>query len=233
MPWLPIFVDEQDAQGLLQWLNAHRDIAFLVSNGPNQWKAVPTIPEAVDGRYILWHIPSGPLWHPNDCCEVTVIKDPFQGWVGPNDEGMQPLPGEVSVPCVGDDPNIFRLDLHARHCPYSERELAQHVVRYSSLRRPKDHLHLSCFQWTGDRYGKAPDSGWKFWEQLNIWVANKAVRLGRFQAEDDDRDSDNEWGFWAFPSALGKLKSGMAYDANNWDLTEEIRMASAPQIQLQ
>jgi hypothetical protein len=50
-------------------------------------------------------------------------------------------------------------------------------------------------------------------------IDRKATRL---------KPSGEQWSFRAFPSTLGKLKGGMAYEAKGWDLDEAIRTADDP-----
>jgi len=82
MPWLPIYADFNDFRTIHDWLNASEELAFLVSDGPNRWRAVRTVPALDPDRVCLWHIPSGalPLLHSHPSLEVSSITDPWRGW---------------------------------------------------------------------------------------------------------------------------------------------------------
>jgi hypothetical protein len=69
----------------------------------------------------------------------------------------------------------------------------------------------SGFQWTG---GSLQTARWV--ASLEDWFSRNAVRLH------DDGGSEV---FWAFPSALQRLKSGLRYDSRNFDLDQSIRDA--------
>jgi hypothetical protein len=60
MPWIPIYVNELDAPVLIERLNQAPEIAFIVSDGPQRWRAVTSIQNVPDGDACMWHIPSGP-----------------------------------------------------------------------------------------------------------------------------------------------------------------------------
>jgi hypothetical protein len=66
---------------VLAHLNADEEIAFLVSAGPDRWRAVEQVPNLEPGRTLLWHRPDGalPLLQPDGT--ETLIPDPFAGWV--------------------------------------------------------------------------------------------------------------------------------------------------------
>ena len=60
--WLPMYLHGNDLELLCEWLNAEKEIAFLVSNGERKWIAVDRVEKPlIEGKYILWHIPSGPI----------------------------------------------------------------------------------------------------------------------------------------------------------------------------
>src|SRR5215469_7465807 len=81
MPWLPMYTDEVDVRELLNLLNRHPDIAFIVSNGPGRWIARSEMPSVSDSRYCIWHTPSGPLplIGPQGCPQ-NVVNSPWEGW---------------------------------------------------------------------------------------------------------------------------------------------------------
>lgn len=116
-------------------------------------------------------------------------------------------------------PAVIRLQLWLRHHPYSDTEKATLPVLVSWWMTGEHLLPASDFQWNGDRYQKAPQEIWRWWRRLKAFVTRQAIPL---------TPSGQRWSFWAFPSALCKLKSGMAYYARGWDLTEAILRAEDP-----
>ena len=80
MPWLPMYVNKGDSNLLLTLLNEDRDIAFIVTNGNKKWKAIETIERLEDGRYCIWHVPSGPLPLVGSFRKKAHVKDPWAGW---------------------------------------------------------------------------------------------------------------------------------------------------------
>jgi hypothetical protein len=80
----------------------------------------------------------------------------------------------------------------------------------------KDLLELSGIDWIGDHFAPiglgASPLGKKWWRRLKRWVSDSATRLPTGRVS-----------FWAFPSALEKLKSGMRYYANCFDLSAALR----------
>jgi len=77
-------------------------------------------------------------------------------------------------------------------------------------------LVVSDFQWTGSHFRPAPPQMQRWWNRMKSWVDRSAVKLRA------------DPGFWAFPSALQKLKSGMGYYSRNFDLDDAIRNAEIP-----
>src|SRR5689334_7347129 len=82
MSWLPIYADSNDFRDIHEWLNSCEELAFIVADGPQKWRAVNSIPELQPGRVCLWHVPSGPLplVHPPPSRETSEIADPWGGW---------------------------------------------------------------------------------------------------------------------------------------------------------
>jgi len=66
----------------LGWLNTSEELAFIVTDGPGRWIAVPTIQAIENPRICLWHVPSGPLplLHPQPSQAIGSISDPWAGW---------------------------------------------------------------------------------------------------------------------------------------------------------
>jgi hypothetical protein len=244
MPNLPFFADERDRTDLAQRLNADPEVAFLVPDGPldpqvalaarldasrgdrteitvyppfgmiddgyrQRWKAVRSVAGLKDGRHSLWHIPAGPLPLLTIVGRTEVIPDPWGGWVeqSPGADPTTPYfgPGHVAE---------IRLELRTRHRPYTEAEKASLPMLVSTWDREEDVLVGSSFGWIGGRRRPATQPTWRWWNRLKAWIKRAATDIGHGRHH-----------FWAFPSALRKLKGGMAYDAWGWDLTNGIRTA--------
>lgn len=215
MPWLPIFVDEHDAKLLVHWLNQEEEIAFLVPAGQGKWKAVSSVAGLKDGEYSLWHIASEPLPLWCGSCDYGVIENPWEGWTEPLNGGSLTTPNS-GVNC----PGVIWLTLRTRHQPYSQQELNELPVCDALLMKGKDIMSVSDFEWI-DRYQQAPRQTHRWWRRLKYWVTCQAVKL----TPGGMRES-----FWAFPSAFGKLESGMEYYAHGWDLTMALRAAKGKTI---
>jgi len=242
--WLPFFVDEQDIRVLLDRLNSDPDVAFIVPNGPlesdedrerairklleqsgqtgatrvvtmgrldtghrQQWRAVKTVDALADGHHALWYKPAGPLpLLKADRASNQPIPDPFAGWTEeiPDGQGFRPYFGPSS-------PADIRLTVWTRHRPYTpeERKTAREAI--SHWMGDHDHLVASDFQHL------AASDAWL--ARLEVWMSTVAVRLGSAQAQET---------WWAFPSALRKLKAGTQYYANGFNLDRSIREAQAP-----
>ena len=241
--WLPFFVDDQDVRILLDRLNSDPDVAFIVPNGPlesdedrarairkllqqsgrtnatsivtmgrlptdhrQQWRAVKTVDALADGHHALWYRPAGPLpLVKADRMSDQSIPDPFAGWTEevPSAQAFEPYFGSSS-------PAAIRLKLSTRHRPYTAEE-RKTGERISYWMGDRDFLVGSGFQHS------ALSDAWLV--RLEHWMSTVAARLGGPKREDT---------WWAFRSALSKLKAGMRYDANGFNLDSSIREAQIP-----
>ena len=82
MPWIPMYLTDEDVPTLLNLLSDDREIAFLRSDGPRRWRAVERLDSLDRKRVALWHVPSGPLpladkHRPEP---IAFIEDPWAGW---------------------------------------------------------------------------------------------------------------------------------------------------------
>lgn len=247
MPSLSFFIDEQDIGLLRDRLNADPEIAFIVPDDPSEnkkaqprrgpafmveggelrgkvehprrWKAVQTVDALTDGLQSLWHVPAGalplieikrdlgsmplmPLIGPNSPPRHPPIPDPWSGWTGTDQFGPGCLPW-------------IRLELTMRHWPYTEQERATLQELKAFWIDSDDMLVVSDFQWTGGHFRPAPPQTLRWWNRMKRWVDRNAVQL----------PTQARFSFWAFPSALQKLKSGMRYYSRNFDLDDAIRRA--------
>jgi hypothetical protein len=251
MPSLSFFVDEHDLRLLLDRLNADPEIAFIVPDDPlgpesekpdqtprhspvfhvhrvrdgdlelemgrshrQRWKAVRVVDTLKDGEHSLWHVPAGPLplievdtgprpLIGQEGARFAPIADPWAGWIGP--PGFGP----------GCHPWI-RLELWTRHRPYTQQERSALHELVAFWLDQNDMLVVSDFQWTGSHFRPAPPQTQRWWNRMKSWVDRSAVKLRA------------DPGFWAFPSALRKLKGGMGYYSRNFNLDNAIRNAEIP-----
>jgi hypothetical protein len=236
---LSFFADEDDARILLDRLNVDPEIAFIVPDGPRmpppnqpmpaspptgrpaglvatlavdpcgwgsdgywqRWRTVRPVDGLKDGGHTLWHIPAGPLVRgPGPGREPQPIPDPWLGW-----SWERPICQPNLMPAT-----TIRLNLVTRYAAYTpqERTTLRSLVSYWLK---GDLVVASDFQWTG---GSLQTARWA--ASLEDWFSRNAVRLH------DDGGSEV---FWAFPSALQRLKSGQRYDSRNFDLDQSIRDA--------
>jgi hypothetical protein len=238
MPSFSFFIDGQDVALLLDRLNQDREIAFVIADErmetgrrelgfciedaalkaaverPQKWKAVRTVDTLVDGSQSLWHVPGGPLplvnvrnrpasmplVGPSNSPLYPAIPDPWNGWTGTDQFGPACAPW-------------IRLDLWTRHRPYTEQERSRLQVLNAFWAGTADMLVVSDLQWTGSHFRPAPPPTQRWWNRMKGWLDRNAIRLRRNPS------------FWAFPSALQKLKGGMRYYSRHYDLNENIRIA--------
>lgn len=247
MPALSFFIDDQDLALLLARLNADPEIAFIVPDvlpeteskvlhrastrsrlplihrfrdgirndlkiqqaKDSPWKAVRTVDALTDGLNNLWHVPAGslPLIEVDPGpqplgVQFPPIPDPWAGWIGPR--------------CFGSGCHAWiRLELWTRYQPYTEQERASLYEQNFFWLKGHEMLVVSNLQWTGSYFRPAPPQTQRWWNRMKGWIERNAFRL------------HSNPGFWAFPSALQKLKNGMQYYSRDWDLDDGIRRAES------
>jgi hypothetical protein len=244
---LSFFADEQDARILLDRLNGDPEIAFIVPDGPRmpppnermpvsppigspptkgfavartiepcdwgwgwdsywqRWRAVRPVDGLKDGKYTLWHISAGPLMvSDNGPGRRGWRPDPWAGWTS-----ERPVCEPNLTPAA-----TIQLELVTRYAAYTPEERT--TIRPLMWQWTKgDVLGASNFKWSGASLqpgGSLQTARWA--TSLEEWFSRNAVRLL------DARHSD--WVFWAFPSALQRLKAGLRYGARGLDLDESI-----------
>jgi hypothetical protein len=182
-----------------------------------RWKAARAVDALKDEEHSLWHVPAGPL----PLIEINSGPRPL---IGPEGPGHLPIPdpwtGWIGPPGFGPGCHPWiRLELWTRHRPYTRQERnACHQLNAFWLNKKDDMLVISGLQWTGSYFRPAPPQTQRWWNRMRGWVDQHAVRL---QANPI---------FWAFPSALQKLKDGMRYYSRNFDLEDAIRNAENPRL---
>jgi hypothetical protein len=238
------FADEQDARILLDRLNADPEIAFIVPDGPRfpppdqpmpalppagdrprttfvlailacgsgdywqRWRAVRPVDRLDDGEHILWHMSAGPLVKSDGLLrgELQPIPDPFVGW---NSERPVCRPNVMAHATI-------RLNLVTRYAAYTPEERAT-LRRLNAYWLKGDLLVASDFQWSAASLqpgGSLKTARWV--AGLEDWFSRNAVAL---------HDRGNTDAFWAFPSALRRLKAGMPYYSRGFELDEAIHEA--------
>jgi hypothetical protein len=195
----------------------------LVDTGYRQrWKAVRAVEALRDGAYSLWHTPGGPLPLLREGGSEGVIPDPWAGWTEERPVGETPYLGP------GHSAEI-RLEVWTRYRPYTASERASLPRAMSYWTGDRDLLVVSDFLWIGDEfsdiYGPAPQATQQWCSRLEEWFAHSAVRIDDETLPDAETDEQGTWSFWAFPSALRKLRDGMEYVARGWDLDQGIDAA--------
>jgi hypothetical protein len=107
MPNLSLSLNAEGVAKLLKFLSDEPEIAFIVSVGPDKWRAVNRVTSLPDGKHAIWHDPGGPLPRFNSRGQpVGVVGNPWRGWTAHR-------PGDQTVPFFGDCHCVFHLELHA------------------------------------------------------------------------------------------------------------------------
>jgi hypothetical protein len=202
MPWIPMYVIEEDARVLLTWLTESTQIAFLLSDGTGRWKAVHELNELPNAPVNMWHIPSGalPLLGKERHDPVKEIAPPWNGWT------EQRSGADKHLPYFGPGwPGVMTLNLQL----VSRRTQGEHP---SSQQAPSS-IGLSNVGWIGNRYkligSAAKPETERFWKMLRRFVASHTTKIPRTGSLDGpDRE------IYAFPSALDEIRNGRARAAN-------------------
>ncbi len=189
MPWLPIYMIDEDLKKLSEWLNSEKEIAIIKSVGRGKWRAFDTFSIAEEGRYCLFHKFCGPLPLIGKSIDdpISEVEDPFKGW-------KEKIAGlDSGNPFFGaGHPAIFWLNV--------------------SLKKDNS-IGMSSFEWIGNRYGAdgspAPDAAKKWWLKLGRWVRKSAVKIPRTGKIDGDNPE-----IWAMENALSDIKAGTERAAN-------------------
>jgi hypothetical protein len=188
MAWLPFYASENDLPSLLSHLNASEEVAFVVSNGSGKWIAVKTLESLTDGRYCLWHVPSGPLPLFRGAKETPgEIATPFAGWSEAR-AGADP-----TKPYFGaGHPGVFWLNVRSKDT---------HRVSGETL------VGLSSFEWIGNHYksigSAAKPETEKFWKALGRWIKKFAVKVPRGGPQQPAPPE-----IWAFSGAQAMFEAG-------------------------
>lgn len=183
MPWLPLYICEDDLALISNWLSADEDISLITQIGPGEWKAVLQFEISEPGRYHLYHTGCGPLplisKHKNEA--DSIIKNPFDGWKELRSGANPKLP--YFGPGV---PSVFSFNVRLEK---------------------NSKIGLSSFEWIGNHYSiigiSAPALSKKWWSKLNRWTKKHANRIPRSGFEGQGKPE-----IWAFETALKEIESG-------------------------
>jgi hypothetical protein len=186
-------------------LDADPDIALIRPDGSGRWKAVRHIPALPDGRYALWHIPSGPITldEPRKTKgRGKRNKNPFAGWTEIGE------PFEPGVPWISAAP-LGNIWLTIRRSAGT----ANQTFRPTSLARPwtaraSEVIGRSEFHWIGNYYSvigeRAPRVTEDWWKSLRKRIAKVTTQIpttGPITRKPKE--------VWAFPQALKQIRAGM------------------------
>lgn len=189
MAWLPFYATENDTPTLLSHLNASEDVAFIVSNGPGKWIAIMTLEALPDGRYCLWHVPSGPLPLFRGVKELPgEITAPFDGW------SEETAVADPTQPYFGAGyPGVFWLNIHHK---VTDRLSGEALVG------------LSSFEWIGNHYRRAGVAAKteteKCWKSLGRWLKEHAAKVPRGGPRQPTPPE-----IWAFSDAQAMFETGV------------------------
>ncbi|MEJ7661800.1 MAG: hypothetical protein WKG07_20585 [Hymenobacter sp.] len=193
MAWIGMYLLQPDVELLNEWLNKETEIAFLVSNGPNQWIAqerrniVDDLGKQLSSRehnfsrpdyaeYNLWHVPSGDL----PLLEGSIIPNPWAGWTEIRDSRSSRVP-----------------DFGAGH---------PGIIRLEIKLQPVNEIPISNFGWIGNHYRiigfPAERSTEIFWKRLRGAIKKMSTQIPR----SNDTQGKNE--IFAFPAAYQEIKNG-------------------------
>jgi hypothetical protein len=192
MPWLPMYVAQDDSAILAEELSRDSEIAFLVSDGLKRWRAVKSLDLVGSIRIGLWHIPSGPLpLLPSISSEpITQVHDPWAGWAEKR-SGADP-----TTPYFGaGHPGIVWLNLR--------------LVG----RDQNSCCGFSSFEWIGNHYkaigNGACESTAIWWKSLRRRIAKLSHKVPRQRLS-----STLPPEVFALPNAYSSLVAGDVADAN-------------------
>ncbi len=193
MPWIPFYADESDFQPILDRLNTDEELGFILPAGRGRWIARARVAELPDGKYLLWHIPGGPLplLSSSSKTDAATITDPFAGWI----ERRQGT--DTSIPYFGSIPNVFELRKAARGSEFP------------------GSIGLSSFGWLGNHYRSlgiaASAATERWWRRMQRWV--KQVAVQKIPRWDSPTPPAPE--IWVFPGADTTIRAGAPRDANS------------------
>ena len=187
MPWIPFYASTSDLPLVQEMATADADLALLAPVKDDHWRATLDFTLTQDGRFPLWHVPSGPLPLMPDSVgdAIGVIDDPFAGW--------RHLRFGDGRPFFGNPPGLLWLELHVQ------------------AKQPGNSLGMSSFEWIGNYFAGlgdvAPEVTRKRWAKLRSRFSRLGPRVPRGAI---DRGRKPE--VFALPGALEMLSAGAEAD---------------------
>lgn len=196
MPEIILYLTNNDANLVREWINSEPDIAWIVKEAQvgcsYRWKVANEIAEMESKDYCLWHKRSSPLTIPSGSSKIedTVILNPYEGW-------SQTLDHEnANTPWFGaaaPGPFDFRFRENGRESNHS--------------------IGRSGFTWLGNYFssiGKsAPEVSEKWWQRLRRFVKKNGMGIPW-----PGPIGSGKVGAYAFPEAYDQILAGRARDIN-------------------
>jgi hypothetical protein len=210
MPNISSYANKVDSKPVVSWLNDESQLAYIVPDGANRWKAVRAIGDerSLFGKWLyLWHVASGPL----PLCQPKrvsgpdpMIEDPFNGWQEKEQGADKTLPWFGSA-----YPGVFLFSLHptSRYIKYANnptRQFADPGMRV---------LGRSDFGWVGRAYHPKAEtiSLWKRLERFMYSQGTPVDALGWKEPTLFDPTPEkiaNNYNYIALPGALQEMRAG-------------------------
>lgn len=189
---MKLYLHEQDVPTLLAWLNSE-NVAYIMPDGEDRWKAVRTVEDLPDEHYLIWYLPAGPL-SISQGESVRIIDDPWGGWEA-----------------VG--PNVYRGVV--RHLPYHHNGLFAFMLfrgrdgevippSYIGDSRPGQTRLLSTDEFDGVPKGYPRKQTKRWWKRLRVWAARTGTRVRIKEPLEGPYPSG-----YAFPHAYDRLRKGI------------------------
>lgn len=187
VPNVSLYLLGADVDAVLDRLNDDSEVAFLVRDDGQRWRATETLSDPAVAT-VLWHVPSGPPITLSPDGPTGTVDDPWSGWVDHDWED----PVDNLIPRLQDSPNLFELNLD--------------VPQRSDV-----PIGLSSLSWIGDHYAaigrSASDSARRWWNRTRSFVQRSATPVSR-SGDLHRLHRNRRLHVWAFPEALSALEAG-------------------------
>lgn len=145
---LYVFFDEEDAKILIDWFNQEEEIAYIIADGINRCRAVPTVERLEDGKQNFWYVPNGTLTVRENGSD-KIVADPWSGWTG----SLRNIETFYLLLYTKPEPAYFEID---EHSAYDARDTVG----------GNEFLRVSNFRWVGN-----------YSPRLKKWVKREAIIL--------------------------------------------------------
>ena len=189
MPFLGFYATVKDIPEIIEILNTEPEIAFIISTGKGQWKAVKELEVVDQCKYTLWHVPSGPLPLLGRSAEDINIPNPWAGWVE-----LRAVTG-ILVPFFASHTGVIVLSL------------------YPASKDPMHVCGFSSFDWVGNYYRiagiPAHPTTEAYWLKLRKQIKKICKKVPRGSLKSEGKPE-----IYAFPDAYSQLSAGGNADIN-------------------